>query len=67
MLKFIKHHLDTITGIGVYPSISFLLFFGFFLLVLLWVWKVNRAHIDHMASLPLLDDHNSPETGSHAH
>ncbi|MEO8589375.1 MAG: CcoQ/FixQ family Cbb3-type cytochrome c oxidase assembly chaperone [Flavobacteriales bacterium] len=67
MLKFIKHHLDTITGVGVYPSISFLIFFGFFLLVLLWVWKVSRSHIAYMASLPLTDDLNRPETGPHAH
>lgn len=54
MLKFIKHHLDTIAGIGIYPVISFVLFFGFFLGVLLWLWKADRSHIDHMSALPLV-------------
>ena len=42
MLKFIKHHLDTISGIGIYPVISFLLFFGFFLAMLLWIRDVYK-------------------------
>jgi cytochrome c oxidase cbb3-type subunit IV len=67
MLKFIKHHLDTITGIGIYPVISFLIFFGFFLAVLLWVRSVSRAHITHMASLPLLEETHNTESGPHAY
>ena len=31
MLKFIKHHMDTISGIGIYPVLSFVIFFTFFL------------------------------------
>lgn len=65
MLKFIKHHLDTIAGVGVYPVISFLIFFGFFLLVLLWLRKVSRSHIAHMAALPLMEEHPQIETGPH--
>lgn len=67
MLKFIKHHMDTIAGVGIYPVISFLIFFGFFLLVLLWVRKVSGAHIAHMAHLPLLEETTNTETGSHAY
>lgn len=67
MLKFIKHHMDTIAGVGIYPVISFLIFFGFFLLVLLWVRKVSGAHIAHMANLPLMEETTNNETGSHAY
>lgn len=67
MLKFIQHHLDTIAGVGIYPLISFLLFFGFFLVMLLWLRKVSSAHIDRMAMLPLAEEVLHPETGSHAH
>ena len=67
MLKFIKHHMDTIAGIGIYPVISFLLFFGFFIAMLLWVRKVSRTHIDHMAALPLATECSSNETVPHAH
>ncbi|MFT3884657.1 MAG: CcoQ/FixQ family Cbb3-type cytochrome c oxidase assembly chaperone [Flavobacteriales bacterium] len=66
MMKFIKHHLDTIAGIGIYPAISFVLFFGFFLLMLLWIRKVGRAHIDHMAGLPLAEHTSTTETSDHA-
>ncbi len=67
MLKFIKHHMDTIAGIGIYPVISFLIFFLFFIAVLLWVRKVSRAHIAHMASLPLIEEPTKTESGSHAY
>lgn len=67
MLKFIKHHMDTIAGIGIYPVISFLLFFGFFIAVLLWVRKVSSTHITHMASLPLMEEPTNPESGPHAY
>ena len=30
MLKYIKHHLDTISGVEIYPIISLLLFFGLY-------------------------------------
>ncbi len=30
MLKFIKHHMDTIAGIGIYPVVSFVIFFSIF-------------------------------------
>lgn len=56
MLKFIKHHLETIAGIDIYPVLSFIVFFLFFLGVLWWVFTVRRAHIEHMAALPLATD-----------
>jgi hypothetical protein len=66
MLKFIKHHLDTIAGIGIFPLISFVLFFSFFLAMLWWVRSVSAAHITHMAELPLVKDTTSTEPRSHA-
>ncbi|MDX9750296.1 MAG: CcoQ/FixQ family Cbb3-type cytochrome c oxidase assembly chaperone [Flavobacteriales bacterium] len=65
MLKFIKHHMDTIAGIGIYPVLSFLIFFSIFCLALLYVWRVRRSHIDHMAALPLNDGPNAPDTERH--
>jgi len=56
MLKFIKHHMDTINGIGIYPAISFVLFFTFFVLMLVWLRKVGRDHMDHMAALPINEE-----------
>ena len=61
MLKFISHHLDTIAGIGLYPLLSFVVFFLFFLAVLWWVFTVRRSHIEHMSALPLTTDHENNE------
>lgn len=62
MLKFIKHHVDTISGIGIYPLLSFIVFFLFFLAVLWWVFTVRRSHIEHMAALPITPDRTTPDT-----
>jgi len=53
MLKFIKYHLSSISGIEIYPLISFVLFFAFFLGVLLWVIKGNKQYFQNMANIPL--------------
>lgn len=58
MISFFKHHLDTIAGVGLYPMISFMIFFCFFLAMLWWVRRVSNAHIAHMAALPLNNDIN---------
>lgn len=67
MLKFIKHHLDTIAGIGIYPALSFAIFFLFFLTMLWWVLTVRRTHIEHMAALPISDEGDTHGTSDHAH
>lgn len=67
MLKFIKHHLDTISGISIYPVVSFLIFFSFFIVVLLWLRKVSPSHIDHMTDLPFSETTGTTETTRHAH
>ncbi|RMG82940.1 MAG: CcoQ/FixQ family Cbb3-type cytochrome c oxidase assembly chaperone [Bacteroidetes bacterium] len=56
MLKFIKHHLETITGIEIFPLISFIIFFLFFVIVTLLVFKKDKKFIEHMRNLPLDND-----------
>jgi hypothetical protein len=53
MLKFIKHHMDTIEGIEIYPIISLLIFFSFFVTLFLWVIKSKKSYIDKVSHLPL--------------
>ncbi len=55
MLKFIKGHLES-TGIEIYPLISFLLFFTFFLVVIVYVMKRDKKVIDELSNLPLKDN-----------
>ena len=55
MLKFIKGHMET-NGIEIYPLISFLLFFSFFLVVIVYVMKKDKKEIDELSNLPLEDN-----------
>lgn len=56
MLKFVKSHLSSIGHIEIYPIISFLIFFLFFCVMLLWVMKSDKKFITKMQNLPLEDN-----------
>jgi cbb3-type cytochrome oxidase subunit 3 len=56
MLKFIKHHLDTIAGVEIYPIISLVLFFIVFITMLIIVLKLPKKSIDEVSNLPLDND-----------
>ena len=58
MLKYIKHHLDTIQGVEIYPIISLILFFLVFTTMLLFVLKMPKSNIDELSNLPLDNDLN---------
>lgn len=57
MLKFIKHHMETIAGIEIYPILSFLIFFTLFTSVLVYVFYQGKAYFDQVGALPLEDGH----------
>ncbi|NBL64035.1 CcoQ/FixQ family Cbb3-type cytochrome c oxidase assembly chaperone [Flavobacterium sp. NST-5] len=56
MLKFIKHNMETISGIEVFPIISLLIFFFFFLGLYTWVFTYKKEKINELSQLPLLDE-----------
>jgi hypothetical protein len=56
MLKFVKHHLDTIAGVEIYPIISLLLFFIVFTTMLIIVLKMPKNRIEEIGNLPLDND-----------
>tara|TARA_R110002124_G_scaffold250978_1_gene416113 strand:+ start:243 stop:440 length:198 start_codon:yes stop_codon:yes gene_type:complete len=53
MLKFIKHHMEGISGIEIFPMISFLIFFTFFVLMLVYVLKADKQRLKVLSNLPL--------------
>ena len=53
MFKFIKGHLETITGIEVYPIISLIIFFTFFALLFWWVITAKKEYVNEVSQLPL--------------
>ncbi len=48
--------METIIGIEIFPLIAFLIFFGFFTGLLLFVWKMSKSHVEAMGQLPLEND-----------
>ena len=56
-MKFINY-LESITGIGIYPMISFMIFFLFFLAVSIYLLKAGRAHFDAVSQIPLETNQN---------
>ncbi|MAN04768.1 MAG: CcoQ/FixQ family Cbb3-type cytochrome c oxidase assembly chaperone [Owenweeksia sp.] len=53
MLKFIKHHMETISGIEIYPMISFLIFFSIFMVALIYVLRADKQRMHKLGALPL--------------
>ncbi len=46
----------SVEGIEIFPLISFLLFFAFFVIVLIYVFRQDKQHIQEMSNLPLEGD-----------
>ncbi|MEO9872014.1 CcoQ/FixQ family Cbb3-type cytochrome c oxidase assembly chaperone [Ekhidna sp.] len=53
MLKFIKHHMETIAGIEIFPVISFVIFFVFFIALTVYVLKVDKKLFNDISNIPL--------------
>ncbi|WP_299123836.1 CcoQ/FixQ family Cbb3-type cytochrome c oxidase assembly chaperone [uncultured Winogradskyella sp.] len=53
MLKFVKNHMESITGIEIYPLISLLIFFIFFVALFYWVITAKKEYITTVSNLPL--------------
>ncbi len=56
-----KNVLQSISGVAIFPIISFAIFFLFFLGLAVYVLFVNRRHVDTMSQLPLTDESGDPD------
>jgi cytochrome c oxidase cbb3-type subunit 4 len=59
MLKFVKNHMDSIAGIEIYPMISLLIFFTFFVALFYWVFTSKKDYIDKMSNIPLDNENDT--------
>ena len=50
-MKFI-HYLEKITGVGIYPLISLIIFFLFFTVLLLWILRADKKYISVLKNIP---------------
>jgi cytochrome c oxidase cbb3-type subunit IV len=62
MLKYIKQHMESIEGISIYPIISLLIFFIFFALLFVYVFRMRKSKIEEISAYPLSDDQPSTNT-----
>jgi hypothetical protein len=55
MFEQIKHNMETISGIEIYPILSLLIFFFFFVGLGFWVFSYKKDKIREMSQIPLAD------------
>jgi len=53
MFEQIKHNMETISGVELYPIISLLIFFFFFVGLGNWVFSYRKEKIQEMSNIPL--------------
>ena len=53
MLKFVKHNLESISGVEVYPILSLLIFFLFFVALYTWTFTYKKEKINELSRIPL--------------
>lgn len=56
MFEQIKHNMETIAGVSIYPILSLVIFFAFFVGLGIWVFSYNKEKINEMSQIPLDDD-----------
>jgi len=56
MFEQIKHNMETIAGVAIYPILSLLIFFLFFVGLGLWVLSYKKEKIEEMSQIPLNDN-----------
>ena len=59
-----KQVLQSISGVDTYAVIALIMFFLFFLLILGWVFTLNKKYVSQMENIPLDDSINSKEVNN---
>ncbi len=62
MLKYVKEHMETILGVEIYPIISLLIFFTFFVVLSWWVMTAKKDYINTVSNIPFDNKHNQNDT-----
>ena len=57
-----KEVLSGIKDIGYYPTISFAVFFAFFLIMTAWVIRSKKEDFENESKIPLNETHNQENT-----
>lgn len=55
-MRIVIHYLESIEGVAIFPIIGIIIFFSFFVVLLWWVFRLDKQFIKNMSDAPLLDD-----------
>lgn len=58
MFEQIKHNMENIAGIAIFPILSLVIFFAFFVGLGIWVFSYKKEKIAELSQIPLDDDQN---------
>jgi cytochrome c oxidase cbb3-type subunit IV len=53
MFKFIQQYTESMENIAVYPMVSLLIFFIFFVSLILYVIKMDKGTVNELSNIPL--------------
>lgn len=59
MFKFIKQYTETIANAEIYPIISLLIFFIFFIVLTVYVFSMKKSTVKILSEIPLNDQNES--------
>ncbi len=62
MFKFIKQYVESIDNVNIYPMISLLIFFLFFVILLFMVKKMSKERLSELSNIPLDKEENTNST-----
>jgi cytochrome c oxidase cbb3-type subunit IV len=62
MFKFVKQYAESIDGVNIYPMISLVIFFLFFVVLLYYVKKMDKSKANEISRIPLDNDEHLPAT-----
>ncbi len=62
MFKFIKQYAEQINNAQIYPMISLVIFFLFFVVLLVFVKKMRKETVQELSNLPLDNEELSNTT-----
>ena len=62
MFKFIRQYAEKMDGATIFPMISLVIFFTFFVVLLVYIKKMGRKRADQLSQLPLDNEELSNST-----
>ncbi len=57
-----KHYFELIENVSVWPVISLAIFFGFFITLIWWLFKVDKNYLKRMSNLPLDEESSAKDS-----